>query len=325
MGKASAPGKIILSGEHSVVYGYPALVSAVSLRCFAYASSLPEPGIEIISKDLEVRQIYSPTEVYQLKDLPLNSKTDNLAFSALKTLEKIGINPLKQGISISLESEIPISAGLGSSAASAVSVVGAILSLFKKSLSSNEISSLAFEGEILAHGTPSGVDNAAATYGGYLRYENGNVSKLDIANEVPVLVCNTMVPRETKALVANVRKRYDSSPNIIGQILKALGQIPNAMIDSIAKQDFIALGNLMEINQGLLDSIGVGHHAIHKVISIAKEFGALGSKLTGAGGGGCVIILPSDEDSENEIHRALKEQGFDSFRTRFSQEGVRIE
>ncbi len=118
VGRATAPGKIILSGEHSVVYGYPALVSAISLRCMAEANFLPEPGIEIISKDLGVRQVYSADEVLQLKDISLNPKTDNLAYAVYKTLEYLGLGPQKEeGISISLKSEIPISAGLGSSAA----------------------------------------------------------------------------------------------------------------------------------------------------------------------------------------------------------------
>ncbi|RMG37140.1 MAG: mevalonate kinase [Methanobacteriota archaeon] len=325
VGQASAPGKIILSGEHSVVYGYPALVSAISLRCTAYAQFLPEPGIEIISRDLNVRQIYSLDEVIRLKDIPMNKKTDNLAYAVFKTIEHLEMDLRREnGVTISISSEIPISAGLGSSAASAVASVGAVISLLREKLENEVISKLAYEGEVLAHGTPSGVDNAAATYGGFLKYEKGEITKLDIVSEVPLLIVNSMVPRETKKLVGAVRERYNQNEAVMKNILAVMGKIPQEMIQCLSEGDYNRMGQLMEINHGLLEAIGVGHQALSEIVWEAKKNGALGAKLTGAGGGGCGIILPENEEQALAISHSLQERQFKVFPTKVSHQGVKI-
>ncbi len=188
-----------------------------------------------------------------------------------------------------------------------------------------QISQLAFEGEILAHGTPSGVDNAAATFGGFLRYEQGHIQKLDLTSKIPIIIVNTQVPRETKSLVAAVRSRFEENEPIMGDIFEAMGKIPEAMIEAIYSNDLRKIGQLMEINQGLLDTIGVGHRSLTEMIWTAKEYGAYGAKLTGAGGGGCGIILPKDEETGSKIIESLSEKKFNTFKTQVSQEGVLIE
>ncbi len=325
IGIASAPGKVILGGEHSVVYGFPALVAAINLRAKVHATLLPDEGIEIIAPDLGIRQIYTYDEAFNVKEISINHATDNIAFAVYQLLEylmKTGIHDTKRGVSIQVNSEIPISSGLGSSAAVAVASIGAISDLFDQELDKELISKLAFQGEIIAHGTPSGVDNTAAAFGGVMLFEKGNMQWLDQVQELPILICNTKVPRETKRLVSAVRERYKRHENLVGKILDTMGQVVREMMHGFDDKNI--LGELMEINQGLLASIGVSHETIEKICWIAKSNGALGAKLTGAGGGGCVIILPKDEENAQVIKGKLEKEGYDIFSTSLSIKGLLI-
>ncbi|XP_076367480.1 mevalonate kinase isoform X2 [Tachypleus tridentatus] len=210
-------------------------------------------------------------------------------------------------VKVTVTSELPMSAGLGSSAAFAVSLSTAFLALYgkldkKTSLSQenlDEINRFAFQAEIIIHGKPSGIDNSICTYGGALIFQAGKIK--EFLPEVPplkILLVNTRIPRNTRDLVASVRQRFDRFPAVIQPVLDAIDaisrqswQLLKEISDTNLLQKFIPLlKDFMVMNQHLLNCLGVGHAQLDNIFKIASSH-QLGAKLTGAGGGGCALIL----------------------------------
>jgi mevalonate kinase len=317
-GYASAPGKVILAGEHSVVYGYPAIAVSIGLRCYVEITDIQE-GIRIHAEDLEVSHHYLMQDLLDItQGKVINPKLDNIALWIKQSLSE------SPNVSLKIRSEIPISAGLGSSAAVAVATVAAIADLHDQQLSSDEISRLAFEAEKINHGTPSGIDNSIATYGGLLKFQGGKINRKKIDNPIPLIIGNTQIPRDTKHLVSKVASLKDYNPPIMDGILQAIGKLTEDVENCMKSNDLNMLGSLFNMNQGLLDAIGVGHPSISEVIWKMREHGALGAKLTGAGGGGCVIALAKDFNSRGDIVDKLKGSNIAIIPTEISPNGVLI-
>jgi mevalonate kinase len=321
VGKGSAPGKVIISGEHSVVYGYPAIAVALGIRCNA-VSTFGDPGVNIKSLDLNTEALYSIQDIAQMKrGNTVNPGFDSVALALAETLNQIDEVPQ---IETQIHSDIPISAGLGSSAAVVVASIASVLNLYNKSLSKNEISSIAFKSEKITHGKPSGIDNSIATYGGLLKFQNGNITQKDLNHSVPLIIGNTKISRDTKKLVSGVSDLKNKYPSLIEPILKTMGELAEQTENLIEIKDLVKLGDVFNINQGLLDSIGVGHNVLNEYIWKARKAGALGAKLTGGGGGGCMIALAKDRISQNEIVEKLRSDNLNIISTEISQVGVTI-
>ncbi|MDH5402919.1 MAG: mevalonate kinase, partial [Candidatus Heimdallarchaeota archaeon] len=188
-----------------------------------------------------------------------------------------------------------------------------------------KISKVAFEAEKITHGRPSGIDNSIATFGGYIRFENGFIEQKQMTSNLPILIVDTKIPRNTKKLVEGVAKLKDLYPEIINPILSTMGNVADLIHQNLEIFDLSTLGDLFKINQGLLDAIGVGHPKLSNLMNIATEFGAVGTKLTGAGGGGCFLVLGKDQIQINEIASELKNFNVDVFVTKISSRGVIIE
>lgn len=318
---ASAPAKVILFGEHSVVYGYPAIATAINLRAHVTAAFNESKDLEVISKNYNVKE---SIPIEKLSDLErMNLKFLSVYTAIKKTIEELAL-PLENGISIIIDSEIPPSAGLGSSAAVSVATVYALSHLFNKNISLEKVSAIAYEAEKVVHGTPSGIDNTISTFGGMIYYKKGISLKRIVSDiEIPLVIGNTGIPRSTKDLVMKVRTLREKYPELIDSIFEAMGQIAELALDRIANKDILGIGQLMIINQGLLESLGVSHIKLSLFIHEALANGALGAKLTGAGGGGCMIAIV-EKEFQKRVANAIRNVGGKPIITSTSNLGVSV-
>ena len=212
-------------------------------------------------------------------------------------------------------SHVPIGAGLGSSAALCTALSAAFLK-HCGSCDKKAVNQWAFSGEKLIHGTPSGIDNAVATYGNVLLYKEGRITTHDSLVNLDILLVNTHVPRNTKDLVGGVRSRHSQTPSILNPIFESIDRITHhseQLLRELRKAEdiqtranlFDQLGQLFDTNHCLLNAVGVGHPALDSVCDIAKKEGRLHAKLTGAGGGGCAICLVDEGVTDEEVDQVV--------------------
>ena len=318
---ASAPGKVILAGEHSVVHGNPALATSIGIRAFVKSRLTKTGYLEIFSQDIDLRYNYTTDDLKQIKIGSSICQLDPVAFIANELLE-IGEG---KGAYLEIKSEIPIGAGLGSSAAICVATTGSIFQLLNKDLDRENISKIAFLGEKITHGTPSGIDNTISTYGGLIKFHNESFDLLRIPEEISLIILNTNILRVSKDLVEKVRKFKMNNEEICLKIFGAINLVTEDMIKALNVTDLRKIGELMNINQGLLHSINVSHKEIAHLIWETRDLGAIGAKLTGAGGGGCVIAIAEDKAKAKHICKELKKTGREVIETYLTYQGVRVE
>lgn len=371
----SAPGKVILHGEHAVVHGKVALAVALNLRTFLRLQShsngkvtlnLPNIGTKqtwdvtslqlLDTSFLEQDDVPAPTteQVEKLKEvagIPQNRAVpEHLAVLAFLYLYLAICRKQRAlpSLDITVWSELPPGAGLGSSAAYSVCLAAALLTVCEdicNPLKDGDnisrwpkedlelINQWAFCGERVIHGNPSGVDNAVSTWGGALRYQQGEISSLNRPPALQILLTNTKVPRSTKALVAGVRNRLIKFPEIVGPLLTSIDAISREcervlgeMAAAPALEQYLVLEELIDMNQCHLNALGVGHTSLDQLCRVAAAHG-LHSKLTGAGGGGCGITLlrPDLERAEVEAAKqALIGCGFNCWETSIGAPGISI-
>ena len=321
--KASAPAKTILFGEHFVVYGEPALVLAIDNRAHASAKIRADQRIHVKSPSLGFSGFFEG-EVFQAErgGEEARVKLEPIKIAVQKVLD---LSKKEVGVNVEVRSSIPVAAGLGSSAAVAASVAAAVGQLLNMKLSKEEIFRIAFEAERFVHGTPSGIDPAVSTYGGVLLfYKDKGFTRIDVEEDIPLVIGYTGVERSTGELVARVREGWEHYPSIFDRIFKTGGKVVLRAVRALKIGDFHALGELMNINHELLCAVGVSDESIERLVYAARKAGALGAKLTGAGGGGCMIALSLPEKQE-QVVKAIERAGGTAFIARKTEEGVRIE
>jgi len=214
-----------------------------------------------------------------------------------------------RGLDIRVASRIPIAMGLGSSAAFAVAVIRALDAYLGLGQDDAEIDALAFRCEELTHGTPSGVDNHLATFGQAVRFRRGErVRPLELSAMPPLVVAASGIRGITREQVAGVRARYERSQSLYEGIFDEMGRIAGDGAQALIQGDYERLGELMNVGHGLLNAIGVSHPDLEKMVSIARQSGALGAKLTGAGGGGSIVALCPGK--VREVSSALRDAGY---------------
>lgn len=228
------------------------------------------------------------------------------------------------GFTISIKSDIPPGAGLGSSAAVSVATVMALNSCLNLNLSKSEISNIAFEAEKFVHGTPSGIDNTIATYGSVILYKKGAIKPVKVKSRIPLVIGDTGIERNTAEWVRKVRLRRDRQSKVVNPLINSIGKLVMESLKLLDKNDLPALGELMDINQGLLEAIGVSTFELNKLINVARKNGAYGAKLTGAGGGGCMVAL-SPKTKQKQIADAILNAEGKPLITNISPQGVKIE
>ncbi len=321
--KASAPAKVILFGEHFVVYNRPAIVAAIERKVYVSAELIKEEAVYIRSDDLGISGFFrhgrfiveKGGEDAELKLKPIWLIADRL----------LSYSRSRKGLSIKIKSDVPVEAGLGSSAAVASASAYAINKLLNLNLSKDEIFRLAYESERLIHGTPSGIDPAVSTYGGLIYYvKDKGMSRLNVNLNFNIVIGDTGVPRSTGELVANVRELKRKYPSLVGSILKVSDIIIEEAVEALKSGDLKVLGELMNVNQGILSAVGVSSVDLERLIYAARDAGAYGAKLTGAGGGGCMIALAPPKKVD-DIVEAIRRAGGSAFTARMAKEGVRVE
>ena len=321
---ASAPAKIILFGEHFVVYGEPAIVLAIDRRAYATVDLNDDKSLQVQSSNLKLKGCFKDGmfKVEQGDAREARSRFEPVRLAVEKVLAKYGANV---GLNVEINSTVPVAAGLGSSAAVVAAVTAGVGALLKVKMSKEDVFAIALEAEKTVHGTPSGVDPAIATYGGSILFQTDTGFKpLEVKAQIPLVIGDTGVERYTRIQVEKVRKIADNYPQVMEPLRKAAREIVLRGIDALKENDLDTLGELMNINQALLYGIGVSDESLEWLINAARKAGALGAKLTGAGGGGCMIALANDEKL-GTVQDAIMRAGGRPFMARKTDEGVKIE
>ena len=318
--EATAPGKMILFGEHSVVYRGPAVVLAIDRRARVYASRRDDRKVYVNADNLGFSGYFEDDIYHAVRGKAWRGR--NLAalnVAAKKTMDHLGV---ESGVNLKVRSMIPIAVGLGSSAAICVATVAAVERLFDAGLTKEEISRLAFEGETIIHGKPSGVDNTVSTFGGVLSYErDSGIKHHKLDSSMPFIIGNTRKKRSTRKMVESVAALKERNPALIDSIIDAMGGIAGEGLDALLAKDIHRIGDLMNMNHGLLSAIGVSTMKLESLVHTARQNGALGAKLTGAGGGGCIIAV-AEEDKMSAVEKAIRRRKSDSYRVQLTDRGV---
>jgi len=311
---SSAPGKVILSGEHSVVYGYPCLVAAVGLRSEASVEAIPEGVIEVTSDKLG-RQSFRLTEIGGE-----GQGLSPIAYVAASALKRAG---REGGLRIRVSSQIPIGSGLGSSASVLVSVASACSNALGLRIGPDEIAAMASEGEEKVHLRPSGVDVNVALHGGTILYRKGGpLERVKYPEGIGLILGHTGSTRKTGDMVKRVADLAESSRDLFDICLRSLGDITARMSQALTESDMVEVGRMMLLNHTVLCLLGVSSEALNRLVISAIKSNALGAKLTGAGGGGCIVaIAPPGE--EGEVAEKIGQSGGTPFIVKISGEGVR--
>jgi len=282
---ASAPAKIILFGEHFVVHGTKAILAAINKRVTITSAFTDNNTIKVNSElgTLEVPISSSYEE----------AKSEFRPFVYLAN-KMINSNQNANGLEITIDSDIPIGVGLGSSSACCVAAAGSIFGLFKE-WSSEEILKLSIEAEKTIFPDTSGADCTVCTYGGMIEYPS--VEKIDNTFDLNLLIANSMIPHNTKNSVEKVNKFKENDEDRFSQLCDLENGLIDEVIVAMKNNDATALGLKMSENQKYLEEIQVSNDALRDMISSLNEI-SLGSKITGAGDGGCIIALVKDDNMD---------------------------
>ncbi|CAF0837535.1 unnamed protein product [Adineta ricciae] len=295
----SSPGKLIIGGEHAVVYGRRALVTSIGMRLYMQLT-VDENTDKQTEKHLLNFILHDTNQRYSI-DLSESSDTQPIEIEAVIYV----YNQFKSSLSetgvfnIEVRSEIPIGAGLGSSAAFSVCLVGCFHLLCYGKLCLEDINELAYKVECLFHGTPSGVDNTISTFGQSLLYSR--VSKKHLNFRLSNLaIIDTGIPKSTKRMVGLVRSFVENTPEEGEKILNDIETCVDAMVEHPDE-----INELFQRNQQLLKHLGVSIVEIDQIVEILLK-NSISTKITGAGGGGCLIALTSTFTKE-QILEFLKD------------------
>ena len=276
----TASGKVILLGEHAVVYDRQAL--AVPIPDAVTARISEQPGAVTVSVPA-----WRMLREWQPGARGADSGADGIVSLIMDTLEVAD-----RGFAIEVDARIPMAMGLGSSAAVAVAIIRSFDSLLGLGLEDVEVNTLAFSCEELTHGTPSGIDNNLATFGQTVLFsKSGRTKPIELPATPPLVVAASGHRGMTRDLVAGVRERYERNTALYSTLFDEMGDISAAGASALIDGDYDRLGGLMNVCHGLLNAIEVSSPELEKMIAIAREAGAIGAKLTGAGGGGSIVAL----------------------------------
>ena len=280
---ASAPGKIILFGEHFVVHGTKAILAAIDKRVTVTTTFTENKTIKVNSElgTLEVPISSSYEE----------AKSEFRPFIFLAN-KMINSNQNVSGLEVTIDSDIPIGVGLGSSSACCVAAAASICGLFKE-LSSEEILNLSIEAEKTIFPDTSGADCTVCTYGGMIEYPS--IEKIDNTFDLNLVIANSMIPHNTKNSVEKVNKFKENDEDRFSQLCDLENGLISEVIVAMKNNDVTALGLKMSENQKYLEEIQVSNDTLRDMINSLNEI-SLGSKITGAGDGGCIIALVKDEN-----------------------------
>jgi len=288
MTSASAPGKVILCGEHAVVYGRPAIAVPVGeVQALAHVDAGgPGQGTLVVAQDLERTVAVGKAD-----------KEDPLAQIVRLTLEQIG-GETDPDLTITVTSTIPIGRGMGSGAAISTAIVRALAEHHGQWMSSRAVSDLVYQVEQIYHGTPSGIDNTVVAFEKPIFFvKEVGWEVFWVGRPFLLVVADTGVTSATWQVVGDVRRRYEADPDLYSSLFDRVGAVSHKARTAIEEGNLDTLGRLMDENQALLQQIGVSSPEVDRLVAAARQGGALGAKLSGAGWGGNIIALVTRETS----------------------------
>ncbi len=296
-------GKVILFGEHFVVYGLPAIASAISDKTIATVEA---------SKKFELIDNRPATKGYK------EIKKGEMERSMKLILDFMKIDVKKTPVKITLSGNLFCTSGVGASAAMATSIARAFSEYFKLNLNDDQINRISYEGEKGSAGTPSGIDNTCATFGGLLWFQKGNPNTIEyikMKQPVEIVMGNTGLTSETKEVVDDVRKKKEENPKEFEKTFNDYESLVKESRHALESFDIKKVGELMNRNHELLKKIGVSCKELDYLVDIARKNGAIGAKLTGTGRGGYMIALTPGKELQEKVATAMQKEGFKVLKT----------
>jgi len=307
MGKGSGYGKVILFGEHFVVHGVPGIVSAIDSTTDA---EVEKTGSRIVVKD-ERKTAKGYSEEKRLQQLE----------SIERMLKAMGIDP-ETPFSIWIGGTLPGFSGLGASAASSVAIARAITEELGMIMPDEKINEVAYEAEKAYAGNPSGIDNTAATFGGLMWFQknimggDNIIERIGIKKPVEIVIGSTGKVANTKAMVEGVAERKLANPEKYESLFKQAEALAYEGRKALEANNLKKMGELMNENHRLLQEIQVSSQELDLLVDTARKQGAFGAKLTGGGGGGCMIALTPTTELQERVASAIEKAGFEVLRTK---------
>ncbi len=307
VGNGSGFGKIILFGEHFVVYGLPSIASAIGDRTVAKIE--PSDRYELVDSR-------PATEGYKEK------KKGEMERSMKLLMEFMKIDVVENPVRITLSGDLFCTSGIGASAAMATSVARAFSDLYGLGLDDEKINAISYEAEKGSAGTPSGIDNTCATYGGLLWFVkdmsgggSNTMARIRLPNPVEVVLGSTGISQETREIVADVRKQKEEDPGKFGKLFSDYSRIAASAKNALEGGDLVKVGKLMDMNHDLLRQMSLSCREAEEIIAAANAAGALGAKISGTGRGGYTICLTPGKGLQEKVAAAIEAMGYRAMTT----------
>jgi mevalonate kinase len=319
---ASAPGKLMLFGEHAVIYGYPCIVTAVDIRVTVLVSQLPANLVSISTPELP-----EPFEIPVSGLVAANSLPAAVSFVGLAIRKFWELTGKRFGVEVKTSDEFVDSSGLGSSSAVTVATIQALTALTGHDLSHDEIFRLSFDVVLAAQqGRGSGFDVAAAVYGRTLYFQNqGEIIEPIEGIDLPLMTIYSGVKASTTQYVGHVASLYQQYKPHVERIFANISAIVDDARLALKSGDWQELGQLMNFNQGYLQALGVSNEPLDVLVAFLRSNGAWGAKLSGAGGGDCVIATVSPDRQPDIAALIRQSSGYSIIPAGLNADGVRLE
>ena len=306
---ASAPGKVILFGEHFVVYGVKAILCSINKRVTVTAEKTTERKISINSEigNLILEPNKSISEI--------NSSLKPFYYLANKAIEN-----QNGGIQVQIDSEIPLGVGLGSSSACCVAGAAAIFKLFQH-ISKKEILELAIEAEKTIFENTSGADCTVCTYGGIMEYDKDNgFKKIEDEPNFQLVITNSNIEHSTQSMVSKVKEFKNKNKEEFSRLSNLESKLVEDVLKLVKENKVKEIGKKMNQNQEYLETIGISNKELIKMIKIGQE-SSFGAKITGSGGGGCIFALTNESNLQNTL-KEFKDNDYECFSTKIDFKGL---
>ncbi|APW98341.1 mevalonate kinase [Halobiforma lacisalsi AJ5] len=325
MAVSSAPGKVYLFGEHAVVYGEPAVPCAIEVRARVGVEQRSDSKLRVHAEDLSLDgftvEYGGPAD-----GRPDIDASESLVSAAMGYVDE-AIQQVRDvtgeddvGFDVTIESDIPLGAGLGSSAAVVVAAIDAAARELDVTLEIDELAERAYRTEYeVQDGQASRADTFCSATGGAVRVEGDDCRSID-APDLPIVIGFDGGAGDTGELVAgvrNLREEYEFAADTV----EAIGDVVRQGEQALADGDVAEIGRLMDFNHGLLSALGVSSRSLDSMVWAARDADAYGAKLTGAGGGGCIVALDPTEETETAL--SFTPGCEEAFRAELAEEGVK--
>lgn len=298
-------GKVILFGEHFVVYGLEGIAASVEMNTIC---EYDEKSEGITANDLVTGEIIT---IGKDKEKRLDKVVESI-------LKDTGIK--EKNFRLKLTTNMSLKGGMGSSAALGVAIARCLEEKFSLRLSDERINEIAYNVEKLFHGNPSGIDNTVSTFGGLISFKRregkNEIEKLPLEKPIEVVIADTGIFHDTQEIVEMVRNNKKKEPNKYGEIFREYSELVKEGRKALEEKKWETIGELMNKNHELLKEMGVSCKELDLLVKTALKNGALGAKLTGAGVGGNIIALTPGEELQEKVAKACKDLGFETYKTR---------